>query len=417
MLKICIFDLDQTLLDTQDMKVVREAGKNVDTPKYRKSVEAAFNAKNGRHIYTPQLLEEIRAKFPKLRLCVFTRSPRSYAQIVLTLAYPDFHWDKLVAFEDVPGRTKPYGDGVDKCMQAFEITRLDKVALIGDGDIDVRAAYHAGCVAIVDRSAWPAKLDPLNHWPALGHIPDAILSNPAQLIEVLADYRAYLPELERALTEVPAATTARFDKINKFVPRKLGGDATAFPVFTGGRSFSNYKSLKWRRQWHALSDSIHEHKDAEQFPETWIKTLRTFISKTYGPMGFFGGHLHITVIPHRPGRQPRLERLLAQLEHAYAHTPMAGKLQLHFHPGLLAYKPGVRSNSKDKLSNNERFINVRDHLYVADKALAATPGQFLVIDDVSTTGSTLIYAKQYLQAAGAHAVTCLSLAMNVSDVL
>lgn len=417
MLKICIFDLDQTLLDTQDMKVVREAGKNVDTARYRTSVETAFNTKQGRHIYSLQLLEEIRTKFPKLKLCVFTRSPRSYAQTVLALAYPDFDWDKLVAFEDVPGRTKPFGDGVDACMAAFDVEYLNEVVLVGDGDIDVRAAYHAGCVAILDRSAWPPKWDPVDHWRALGHIPDAIITQPGQLIEVLADYRAYLPELERALTKAPAAATARFDKINKFVPRELGGDATAFPVSTGGRSFSNYKSLQYRRQWHALSESIHDHKDAEKFPEAWIKALRTFISVTYGNMGFFKGHLHITVIPHRPGRQPRLERLLAQLEHAYAKTPMAGKLQLHFHPGLLAYKPGVRSNSNDKLSPNERFINVRDHLYVTDTKLAATPGQFLVIDDVSTTGSTLIYAKQYLQAAGAHAVTCFSLAMNVSDVL
>ena len=62
-------------------------------------------------------------------------------------------------------------------------------------------------------------------------------------------------------------------------------------------------------------------------------------------------------------------------------------------------------------------FNVRDHLIVHEKAVVAKGGHFLIIDDVSTTGSTLIYADKYLKEAGATLVTCFSIAMNVSNVL
>ncbi|MBZ9960609.1 hypothetical protein LB550_20140 [Mesorhizobium sp. BR1-1-14] len=39
------------------------------------------------------------------------------------------------------------------------------------------------------------------------------------------------------------------------------------------------------------------------------------------------------------------------------------------------------------------------------------------MDDVCTTGSSLIYAGLYLSAAGSGEVTCLAISMNIGDVL
>ena len=93
------------------------------------------------------------------------------------------------------------------------------------------------------------------------------------------------------------------------------------------------------------------------------------------------------------------------------------KGKVSFVSDLLAYKEGVRSNSNEKLSSSERFENIRDHLFVRRTDALKNPVKILVIDDVSTTGSTLIYAKKYLLGAGASEVTCLSIAMNISNVL
>lgn len=416
MIKICIFDLDETLLRTEDMKDIREAGKNDASPKYMAKVQAAFHSSPSRQIYDISLLNSLRQKFPKQKLCIFTRSPRSYATTVLSLAYPGFQWDLVVSYEDVK-QTKPYGEGIDKCMSAFGVKYLNEVALVGDGDIDVRAAYHAGCVVVVDKTAWPKKL--VNeHWNALGHISDAVISAPDQLIEVLTDYEQFLPDLERRLaSDDPPTQPIRFDKINKFIPRYIGGDGTAFPIHTAGRSFSGYDSLKMRRQWHLLTTSIHENKDSETFPDEWISSIRLFIRTHFSMMSMWGGEVIVSVIPHRPGRAARLEMLLAQLEQSYADEPAKGKLKLRFVPKLLSYKVGVLSNSNDKLPPKERFENVRNHLMVHEKAIVAKGGHFLIIDDVSTTGSTLIYATKYLKDAGATAITCFSIAMNVSNVL
>lgn len=417
MFQVCLFDLDQTLVETEDMKELRESGKNNNNADYKKRVINEFNAKGkkDRLIYAEDLILQIRDKFPKMKLGVFTRSPRSYAETILKTAYPSVTWDVIVAYEDVK-HTKPYGEGIDEAMWSFDFENISKVILVGDGDVDIRAAYNAGCVVALDKSSWPEKRT-TDNWNALGHIPDAIINAPEEIIDVLENYTAYLPELERLLSNTDKrARNARFDRVNKFIPKDAGGDNTAFPIFSCGRSFAGYKSLEWRKQWHNLTQSIHDQKDADEFPEEWIQSVRTFISSKFETL-IFGGELIITVIPHRPSRKPRLEAFLGQLEASHKSKPINKWAKLSFIPDLLAYKDGVRSNSNDKLNSAERFQNIRDHLFVNRTDFTKKRPIILVIDDVSTTGSSLIYAKKYLVDAGAKEVTCLSIAMNISNVL
>jgi len=417
MFEVCLFDLDQTLVETEDMKTLRESGKNRLDDAYAAQVIGALKAKDKKErlIYSESLLLSIRKQFPSLKLGVFTRSPRGYADAILKTAYPSIVWDVVVAYEDVE-HTKPYGDGIDKAMWSFGYEDISKVVLVGDGDADIRSAYNAGCVVILDKTSWSEQYTNDN-WNSLGHIPDVVIEEPEQIIDVLRDYSPYLPELERLLSDSEGrAGAARFDRVNKFIPRGAGGDKTAFPIFSCGRSFSGYKSLEWRKSWHKLTRSIHAQKDADVFPDEWVASVRTFISRTYPPF-IFNGNLIVTVIPHRPGRKPRLEAFLAQLESSYKNNLSTIKRKISFVPDLLAYKEGVRSNSNDKLSSSERFENIRDHLFVRRTDALKSPVKVLVIDDVSTTGSTLIYAKKYLLGAGASEVTCLSIAMNISNVL
>ncbi len=417
MFEVCLFDLDQTLIESEDMKELRESGKNKDDADYKKQLITVFKSrsKENRLIYTEELLVKIRDNFPNTKLGVFTRSPRSYAETLLKTAYPSIAWDVIVAYEDVK-KTKPYGDGIDKAMWSFGFENISRIILVGDGDMDIRAAYNAGCVVALDTSSWQGKRT-TDNWNALGHIPDAIIHSPAEIIDVLENYQAYLPELERLLSKTDKrAENARFDKVNKFIPKDAGGDATAFPIFSCGRSFAGYKSLKWRKKWHQLTQSIHDHKEANEFPQEWIQAVRIFISMNLTKIGF-SGELIISVIPHRPGRVPRLEAFLKQLQISCEEKPLHGNAKLSFIPDLLAYKKNVRSNSNDKLKPLERFQNIRDHLFVSGKDALKNGPKILVVDDVSTTGASLIYAKKYLVEAGAGEVSCLSIAMNISNVL
>lgn len=415
MFEICLFDLDDTLVRTTDLEEVRLAGKNNNTPEYLKELKAAVGEVGPRVLYPLSVLEAIRTEFPKIKLGIFTRSPRSYAACLLKLAYPTFQWDTIIAYEDVKP-TKPYGKGARKAMDEFDVDYLDRALLIGDNDADVRAAYNCGCFVALDRTNWANNWSDWNydHWHALERIPDAIIKSPEEVLEVLRDPNSFLPELERALLEGNRRGSPRFDEIGHFIPKAAGGVKKRYPIHIGGRSFANYASTEERRKWHALTASIAENKDSDTFPDEWVATVRAFIAEHY-PIFFGSREIKVAVVPHRPGRKPRLENFLEQLRQSL-HTDPIKKLNVSVHPGLLAYKDGVKSQHNDYLNQLERFQNVRDHLYVRQPEQITPGAAFLIIDDVTTTGASLIYANQYLKDAGANDVTCLSMSKNISDL-
>ena len=414
MFKICLFDLDDTLVRTEDLKGVREACKNNADAKNINVLNAALAGQQGRHIYSLEMLRNIRKEFPELKLGVFTRSPRSYADVVLAWAYPEFDWDIVVAYEDVRP-TKPHGDGIDLAMDKFDFRLLNEIMLVGDTDVDVRAAYNCGCVAVLDRSSWPGKRRP-EHWAALGHVPDAIIDSPEELLHVIAKPVSFLPELERLIAKgTETAAGVRFERINHFVPQALGGDQKAFPVYVCGRSFTQYDSLKYRRQWHELTESIVEHKDADQFPESWIDAIRHFIIDQYHGL-FVPANILVTAVPHRPDRKARLEVLLKQFQESVIHKPIQ-RCNVAVAPDLLAFKDGVKSQHNDLLNREQRFANVRDHLFVKMPDLVKKGSAVLILDDVVTTGASLIYATIRLKEAGATEVKCLAIAKSIGDVL
>lgn len=415
MFKLCLFDLDDTLVRTVDLKEIRESGKNVDTAPYRKKVSAAYSSQGGREIYKVGLLRNIRKEFPDLKIGVFTRSPRAYAETVLDIAYPDFEWDVLVAYEDVK-RTKPHGLGIHQAMDSFQLERLDHVLMVGDQDSDIRSAYNAGVAVVLDKTAWAAKYT-YDNWNSLAHVPDAIIRRPEEILAVLRNVSAFQPDLERLLSGAQSdGDTRRYDRVGKFIPKAVANDTTSYPVYCCGRSFAGYDSISEREKWHVLSQSIHDNKESETFPDEWVKSICGFIRTKYQGLAIFG-NLVVSVVPHRPGRTPRLENLLNQMKAYMAENPFPGSARISFEPELLAYKDGVRSNHKLHLSASERFQNVRDHLYVSKPEAVRPRKMVLVIDDVCTTGASLIYAGKFLKDAGSGEVTRLAVSMNIGNVL
>lgn len=414
MFDICLFDLDDTLVRTTDLKEIREACKHNNDSERLDALRALISEIDDRHIYSAEFLQQIRTGFPQMKLGVFTRSPCSYTHTVLDWAYPGFVWDIVVTYESVE-QTKPYGDGIDLAMETFSAEYLDRVILIGDSDVDVRASYHCGCVVVLSTEAWPYPRE-RTHWKALEFVPDAVINSPSGLLDVLSEPNRYLPELERLFSGTSSTPqTPRFDKINHFISKAAGGDQSAFPIYVAGRSFAKYKSLQYRKQWHALTASIEQNKESDVFPAEWIAAIRHFIKEQYFTL--FGTlRIVVCVVPHRPGRKARLENLVRQLEQSVCMEPIE-RFEIICRPELLAYKLGVKSQHNEYLGRDERFMNVRDHLFVQNPEYVTGETSFLVIDDVTTTGASLIYAAKYLKAAGARDVKCLSMAKNIGDIV
>lgn len=417
MVRLCLFDLDQTLVDSHDIEELRVAGVHRADLGYAAEVQAVYRARERRIVHEASLLA-LRHRFPDMKLGIFTRSPRRYVDAVLQEAYPKIQWDVVVGYEDVT-RYKPHGDGIHIAMKAIGMTNasdLPDVLMVGDGDVDIRAAYNAGCAVVLFKQGWPQHYE-RTHWRAMDLLPDAIATTEAELLDVVTNPIPKLPDLECLLTDGKLAPAVpRFDGISKFFPN----DRTRYVIHAAGRSFAGYESLSYRRAWHNLSQSIQDNKDADVFPVAWIDTIRRFIANHYRLISAFpfgeGPELVITAIPARPERAHRLGRLIEQLAGSYGDMPRLKRLRLTFDPGVLAYAPGVRSHSREHLKPEERFANVRDHLQIVNPA-AVSGRMCLVIDDVVTTGATLLYAKQYLENAGAISVDCFAIAQNVSDPL
>ncbi|HBY1024750.1 TPA: HAD family hydrolase, partial [Klebsiella pneumoniae] len=185
--------LDNTLIHTDDLKEIRESLANNDDEGILDDLSEALEEDVDRIIYSQDLIQEIISRHPNIFLIIFTRSPRSYTEAVLAWAYPDIEWDMLVCYEDVRP-TKPYGKGIHYAMKEFDIDDLERVIMIGDTDVDIKAAYNAGCFAVLDKSGWPYKYAQ-GHWNALGLIPDAIINSPEIILDVLDEPCKFLPSL------------------------------------------------------------------------------------------------------------------------------------------------------------------------------------------------------------------------------
>ncbi|RAN43659.1 hypothetical protein RB25_23125 [Herbaspirillum rubrisubalbicans] len=411
---ICLFDLDGTLVRTDDLKQVREACKNNADPQNIAAVRQLLASRPDRRIYAQELLNTIRRRFPEMKIGVFTRSPRSYVHIVLSSMYPNFAWDIVVAYEDVQHR-KPHGEGIDLVMRNFGVTDAKQVVMVGDTDVDVRAAYHRGCLAVLDKSDWSGFKKGPEQWAALALVADAEINSPTELLNVLGAANSYLPALERLMIEPLSLATLRFDKINHFLPNDFGWDQKPFQISVCGRSFTHVPSLECRRCEHFLTESIIANKDSELFPDTWIEAVRRFVSTANG--AFWGERsVIVTTVPHRPERPARLESFLHQFGASVMARPISN-LNVIIAPELLGFLDGVKSQHNDSLNREQRFENMRDHLRVRQPELLQSGASVVVLDDVVTTGASLIFSSIRLREAGAKDVQLLAIAKSIGNVL
>ena len=411
MFKLCLFDLDNTLLRTSDLEWIRKVGKCTHTREYRKRVAAEFSKRYNREIYSTNHLNAIRKNFPSIKIGVFTRSRRSYAQTILKLAYPTFEWDDVIAYEDV-SETKPYGTGIEKAMKKFGIRDPKNVLMVGDSASDIKAAYNAGAAVVLDKSTWVSHTR--DNWRSLELIPDVIIRSPKCLLSVMQKFQRFLPNLERLIAgESEVHEFSRYDRVNKFISKAVAWDQTPYPIFVSGRFFSHPTVTK-RANWHMLSKSVRDNKESIKFPREWVQNVYEFIKSRNK---IIGSGLIVTVVPCRPGTLPRLEYLLNQCEAHFSANPFPGSSRITFESKLLAYREGVRSHRKEQLDAVSRFRNVRDHLYVRKRQSFAAGKSVLVIDDVCTTGASLIYASKYLEDAGSGMTKRLAFSMNIGNVL
>lgn len=414
---LLLFDLDDTLVMSSHLDRFR----------------GQINVGNRNHAYVDELIREtqnliqlipestllsIKKSFPDIKLGIFTRSPRCYAETLLAQCYPGIKWDCVVAYEDVE-KTKPSPEGIFLAAKATCTANMNRIVLVGDEKSDLIAAYQAGAFSILYRKGWGLtwkdKENPKRseHYRALELLPDVIVEMPDEIVRVITHPLGYLPSLESwdaTWSESQPLRGMRVDMLNHFnnLSPKDGRNPEWVTTRVMGRYFATHHrgsqfDFRPKSMNHRLTLEIIAAKEGDEYPDSWIACCAKHISLLANSIG----HLIVCPIPAKPGRPNRLERLVNRIS-----DQLGNQNSATFNSQVLFFKEGVSSNKP--LNQDDRFINIRDHLLVTDQ-LAVKGCNFLVIDDVTTTGATFFYADRYLKAAGAHNVHCLALAQTISS--
>lgn len=372
-----LFDLDNTLAATDHLEEIRtrrnSAGLDAALPKLRPA---------------PGVREAIAALRPRVKLGIVTRSPRWYADRVLARLFPRVRWDAVVTWADVE-RQKPYPDGLLRAAETMGIGDGRTIAYIGDGKEDVEAAYHARMRPVL--ATWIN-----DDSGALQLVPDGVLGAPAQVLEYVEDPAAFLPGIESFL-EGGARVRRRV--------LRLSVQGVTMPVEVLGRYYGLQGDTLELHQRHVLSRQVELKGGADPFPviPQWVDAIADHVQQVVRA----GVVNLVTVVPAKPGRDPRLERLVAAVEERMDRRE---REQCVFDPALMRFAGDARVIKHG--SQDDRYAEVERTLHMNG---AYTGKRVLVIDDVLTTGGTLLAARRLLRRSGAAVTLGLALTKAIGN--
>lgn len=395
LIEAVLFDLDNTLVNTNSLKEYREG------PKDKRLTHEELNSTK---LYpkTKSVLESLRNS--SIIMGIVTNSPKQYALDLLNFYDIHHYFQVLVTYNDVgPRGIKPSPEGINLALQNLNLTNKNNVLFIGDDAKDINASYAAGIKPITP--AWASK-------DIIGQIPAAMISTRC-LSEEVDNFNHIDLIADRC------ANSNTFDIDKKwlfFIP--MDKDGNIGPVKKNeinflclGRYFSQKNTLTAKiHESHTLSKEIYRKELEPKYvvPKYWVDLLSFFVDKT--PAYFFDDDSVfdiVTVIPAKKGKNKRLENLLTRMSRnsKNSHTQYISDL-FYFSEGAKSLKTMGRderaSEIKDSLNFNLKYKNI------------IQSSKILIIDDVITTGSTLKGAQSLLTTMAPERVLSIALAKTVS---
>lgn len=393
----CWFELDGTLINLDGLDDLLERGWTDDSEAYKAEL-AGVLGREWRELVRPSTLEAIRRRYPSLRLNLLSYLSDVCLEVILRTCWPDFEWDLIAA---------PLAEGLPCAWRLPAEGKPEKMIYVGATGESLRFAHsQPNCFSVLATWGW-SSVPRLRggkcsseQWRTVELFADAQVDTPDAIEALIAAPEDGLPLLERLLEKGGNANNdiRRYLVCNKFRPK---AQRDWVEVYGLGRYYARHE----RHRSHKLTQSILENKESSVFPEEWVQAIVQAVKD------IDSARLVIAAIPARPERMDRMKAFLAQVE---ASGLLAG-CRVEFVPDLLGYRSGVRSQHKACGSAQERFDNVRMHLYVSNASPLEDHPDVLIIDDVVTTGATFYYARQYLLEAGANDVVPLAMAMTTDN--
>ena len=166
-----------------------------------------------------------------------------------------------------------------------------------------------------------------------------------------------------------------------------------------------------RKDWHHLNKLIYSIKNARYFPEAVILAIRDAINTyTYCDEK----PLIVTVIPHKFGRSPHMACLLKQLSNSHNRESINKAYNFTFVTDMFYYDAEAPSFHINKMSRRERFESNQRNLHLTDEYNVFLRN-VIVLDDVVTSGSTLIRAADLLDSQDSCIPALIAIAKTISS--
>lgn len=396
MANIVLFDLDNTLLSTEKLRELRERA-DYDSLTPEKLTEAV--------VYKPvhKILEQLQKQ--DVTLGIVTNAGRKYVEILLKHFNLYNYFAVIVTYSEVKhDGMKPSPIGIQMALDALNAKpNEDTILYVGDEHTDIIAAYRAGVTPIMP--SWASRR-PVSTAPSLEMSSDFLLN-------YFNDPKEYSLFGERCADE---QTTDFKRELAHFLPLDTSGNVITvksdMSVFCLGRYFSQKSaSTASLHDKHSLSMDISKKLGANKFeiPDYWADMTSIVIAK--GAEYILGESQDIdivTIIPSKPGKDDRLERLLDM-----AKQKGRSRDSVEFIPDMFSFIEDAVSLKT--LGREERSYEIRRSLHLNPKFTDSIAGKnILVIDDVLTTGATMSRAEELLKGAGAAYVAGLAIAKTVT---
>lgn len=414
-IKIILFDLDNTLVKTDDLEIFR----NLEHPLYKNNdnfqqyIDSITKdlGKKDRYIFTPWELNKLKKN--GLKIGIVTKSPDPYAYAIITTLYHKYnlYFDVVVAHEHVT-KQKPDGEGIILALNILvnnyrnDLNNLNgnQVLYIGDSDTDIQAAYNAGTMVALRLND-----DELLLEKKLKHLPEFNIRSFYDLERIITMPDLFVPFMESDSQYLKKNTPffLWFDKYDEQNNR--------YPFLVAGRYFPQNSLYSLKRSFHSFSKEIVYQKESTVFSNKWLEALRLVILKETACSLIRHLNLIITCIPRRKTSSPRMESLLKQLAEYLKENSIERDCTIHIVTDLLEYSKNAVSNHKTAKTKDARFTNVKNNLIIKRKNLITDDiDKIIVIDDVVTTGASLIIATEKLKQAGAKEIIRFAFAQTVS---
>jgi phosphoglycolate phosphatase-like HAD superfamily hydrolase len=390
-----LFDLDNTLINTQALKNYRENSLRGDFTQGLLDLTKIYPK-------TRSILDSLAQR--NIPLGVVTNSPKRYALKLLEHYDLTNYFKVIITYDDVKnGGAKPSPIGINLALAQLGLSSKNNILFIGDEENDVNASYAAGVKPIAP--AWASK-------EFIGQVPAAMLSTSLLLSEIQKFSNINLIA-DRCANE----NSFEIEKKQLyFIPMTIDGQIGAIKkddidIICLGRYFSQGSELTARiHDMHPLSKEIYKKELSNTYviPEYWVRLLNHFVEKT--PAYIFNNTSDfniVTVIPSKKSKNPRLENMLNRISRI-------SKSTAKFIPDLFEFQENAKS-LKTLGRKENRQHEIGQNLRIKDKySTLIGNAKILIIDDVVTTGATFEGAFNLLSSYRPERILGICLAKTVS---